>query len=52
LSACDALLVPAILLLEWHYFVDMLGGIVTAAVVIWFVGKTREERLAATLKTD
>ncbi len=44
LVAYDALLVPAILMLEWHYFVDMLGGIVIAVVVIWFVAKTREER--------
>ena len=33
-----------ILMLEWHYFVDMLGGIAIAAVVIWIVGDTAEER--------
>jgi len=40
LAVYDVFLVPAILMLEWHYFVDMLGGIAIAAVVIWFVGNT------------
>jgi hypothetical protein len=51
LVAYDALLVPAILLLECYYFVDTLGGMAIAAVVIWFVGKTREERTEASVKT-
>jgi len=40
LAVYDVFLVPAILMLEWHYFVDMLGGIAIAAVVIWIVGDT------------
>jgi len=40
LAVYDLFLVPAILMLEWHYFVDMLGGIAIAAVVIWIVGDT------------
>jgi PAP2 superfamily len=34
LGVYDMLLIVAILLLEWHYFVDILGGIVVAAVAI------------------
>lgn len=40
LIAYDAVLVPVILLLEWHYFVDMLGGVAVAAVVIWIMRDT------------
>ncbi len=42
------LLVASILILEWHYFADMLGGIAIAAVVIWIVGNMAEERPPAT----
>ncbi len=38
LLAVDLLLVVSILLLEWHYFVDLLGGIVVAAVSLLIVG--------------
>jgi len=31
----DILLVPAILLLEWHYLVDLIGGVLVAAAAIW-----------------
>jgi hypothetical protein len=31
------LLVPAILILEWHYFSDILGGVGIALLAIWFV---------------
>jgi len=34
----DVLLVPAILLLEWHYLVDLAGGIVVTAVSITLTG--------------
>jgi hypothetical protein len=34
LVAYDVLLVPAILLLEWHYVVDIFGGVAIAAVAI------------------
>ena len=34
LAAYDLLLIVAILLLEWHYFVDILGGVLVAAVAI------------------
>jgi PAP2 superfamily len=30
----DVLLIPAILLLEWHYFADLLGGAVVAIAAI------------------
>ncbi len=30
----DALLIPSIILLGWHYFVDLLGGVLVAAVAI------------------
>jgi len=39
-AAYDVLLVASILILEWHYFVDVPGGIAIAAVVIWIVGET------------
>jgi len=29
------LLLPSIILLEWHYMVDVLGGVVTAFLAIW-----------------
>jgi len=35
LVAYDMLLVPAILLLEWHYVVDLIGGAAVAALAIW-----------------
>ncbi len=34
LLAYDALLIPAILLLEWHYVVDIVGGVALAALAI------------------
>jgi hypothetical protein len=34
LIAHDVLLVPAILLLEWHYYSDLLGGVLVAIVAI------------------
>jgi hypothetical protein len=34
LLAYDALLIPAILLLEWHYLVDIVGGVAVAALAI------------------
>jgi hypothetical protein len=34
LVAYDALLIPAILLLEWHYLVDIFGGVLVAALAI------------------
>ena len=30
----DVILIPAILLLEWHYVVDLLGGVVVAVIAI------------------
>jgi hypothetical protein len=35
LIAYDVVLVPAILLLEWHYVVDLIGGAAVAAIAIW-----------------
>lgn len=34
LAAYDILLIAAIVLLEWHYVVDMIGGVLVAAVAI------------------
>jgi hypothetical protein len=38
LLAYDVLLVAAILLLEWHYFVDILGGVAVAGVAVLVMG--------------
>ena len=35
LVAYDIVLVPAILLLEWHYLTDVIGGIIVAGIAIW-----------------
>lgn len=37
LTAVNAVLVAAILLLEWHYFVDVLGGVAAAALAVAIV---------------
>lgn len=42
LAVYDLLLIPAILLLEWHYFLDMFGGIAVAAAV-WAVNRPSDE---------
>lgn len=39
----DILLVPAILLLEWHYLVDLIGGAALAGIAIW-LNNPREEQ--------
>jgi hypothetical protein len=39
----DIILIPAILLLEWHYVVDLLGGIALALIAI-FVNHFPDER--------
>ena len=39
-------LAPAIVLLEWHYLVDLAGGVAVAFVAIWISGRvSREARL-------
>jgi len=38
----DVLLVASILLLEWHYFVDLLGGVVVAAAAVLIMGHIPE----------
>jgi PAP2 superfamily len=45
LLAYDILLVPAILLLEWHYLVDIFGGIIIAAIAIQ-LNRQAESRFA------
>jgi hypothetical protein len=35
LIAYDLLLIPSILLLEWHYVVDLIGGVAVASMAIW-----------------
>lgn len=37
--AYDVLLLAAILLLEWHYFVDLLGGVAVAAATIFVMSR-------------
>lgn len=34
LVAYDVILIPAILLLEWHYVIDLLGGVAVAVIAI------------------
>ncbi|HEX8711192.1 MAG TPA: phosphatase PAP2 family protein [Terracidiphilus sp.] len=44
------ILFPAIVLLEWHYMIDMVGGIATAFLAIWLsaqvVSKTNPRKLS------
>jgi len=35
LIAYDIVMIPAILLLEWHYAVDLIGGAAVAIIAIW-----------------
>ena len=49
LAIYDVVLCVAIVLLEWHYLVDLIGGAIVAAVAIWLVapaGKIPKERPA------
>ena len=41
------LLLPAIVILEWHYLVDMLGGFATALLAIWL-----SERISSATAAD
>jgi hypothetical protein len=41
LAAYDVLLIPAILLLEWHYVADLIGGVLVAGVAIVAVNAER-----------
>ena len=43
------LLAPAIVLLEWHYLIDMFGGVATAALAIWISNRVSGKFNAATL---
>lgn len=43
LIAHDILLIPSILLLEWHYAVDLIGGVLVAAIAIWLNNPRNEE---------
>lgn len=45
LLAFDLLLIPAILILEQHYVVDMLGGVAVAILALWMV-RDRSEAAA------
>lgn len=49
LVAYDVLLIPAILFLEWHYIVDLLGGVLVAIVAIWlnYVPDTEDDAARA-----
>ncbi len=59
LAIYDVLLVAAIVLLQWHYFADLLGGVAVAIVAIALSGrrfadeaKTEAHRLQATAATN
>jgi hypothetical protein len=45
LTLYDIILIPAILLLEWHYIVDLIGGIVVAVIAI-FINYSRYDPCA------
>ena len=49
----NLVLMIAIVLLEWHYFVDLLGGVLVAAVSTWLIGRltSRDMTAVARLKT-
>jgi hypothetical protein len=49
LIGLDLLLLPAILLLEWHYVVDLAGGVAVAILAIWIAGG-REVRAPETFQ--
>jgi hypothetical protein len=42
LAIYDAILCVAIVLLEWHYLVDLIGGAIVAAAAIWLVAPPSE----------
>ncbi len=44
LCAYDVLLTASILLLEFHYFVDILGGVLVAAIAVFVTARNDEER--------
>jgi hypothetical protein len=43
------LLAPAIILLEWHYLIDMFGGVATAALAIWISNRVSRKSDTANL---
>jgi hypothetical protein len=43
LLVCDVLLLAAVVLLEWHYFVDLLGGVLVAGLAIAMVNRRGRE---------
>ena len=47
LAAYDALLVAAIVFLEWHYLVDILGGILVAVIAIVLTDRDPSHKVVA-----
>ncbi len=45
-GAYCALLVVAIVILRWHYAVDILGGLVLAGLAVWVVSATDQRKIA------
>jgi hypothetical protein len=45
LSIYNTVLVASIVLLEWHYVVDMLGGVLVAAFSIWVIERVVPGRM-------
>ena len=52
LAAYDALLLVAIVFLEWHYVVDILGGVLVAAAAIALTGSYTSGRASARVPSE
>jgi len=52
LIAYDIVLIFAILLLEWHYFVDVIGGVLVAALAIWLNHKSDSNEAISSSRQD
>ncbi len=52
LAAYDVLLLAAILFLEWHYVVDILGGMLVAAAAIALTGSYTSSKTFATVSSE
>ncbi|HEV2322735.1 MAG TPA: phosphatase PAP2 family protein [Terracidiphilus sp.] len=51
--AWDAIvLAPAIVLLEWHYMIEMFAGVATAFLAIWISGRVSRKPVPGKLQSD
>ena len=46
LATFDVLLAFSIVLLEWHYLVDLLAGVAVAALALWLVSRGERDKVA------